>query len=379
MTTEVSGHCDRRFRSVRDTFAGHFDQGLEVGASVAISVDGESVVDLWGGFADAAGTRPWQRDTLVNVYSTTKAMAVTSTLWLVDRGELDLDAPVARVWPEFAQAGKEGVLVRHVLAHTSGVAGWDQKLTVPDIFDWDRMVALLAAQAPWWEPGTQSGYHAFTHGFLLGEIVRRVSGRTLGTLFREEIATPLGADFHIGLAQEHEGRVGEMIPAAPLGAGPLEPGSVAARVLSNPHLTGDAANQREWRAAELPASGGQGNARSVTRVASMLACGGMLDGVRILRAETVEKILEEQSYSTDLVLGRPARWGLGFALTSKELPLGPNPRAFGWGGWGGSLVLVDLDARVAFSYVMNRMGNTTVGDNRGLSLALAMLASLQKT
>lgn len=376
----IQGDCDRRFEGVRKVFAENFERGLEVGACFAAVLDGEFVVDIWAGHADAALARPWERDTIVNVFSTTKAMASTCTLMLVDRGALDLDAPVARYWPEFAQAGKQGVVLRHLLSHTSGLAGWQEPIAVEELYDWERAVGLLAAQEPWWEPGTRSGYHSLTHGFLLGEVVRRVSGRSLGRFFREEVAEPLGADFHIGLPEEHEARVGEMIPPPEVdpGAG-LEPppGSIAARVTGNPPLTAERANTRAWRAAEIPAANGQGNARSVARVAGALARGGTMDGVTLLGPDTLSKAIEEQCYSEDLVLGLPVRWGLGFGLTSKELPVGPNPRALYWGGWGGSVVVIDLDARFAFSYVMNKMSAETMGDARGLGLALAAFQGLR--
>lgn len=376
-TTEVHGHVEPRFAAVRDAFANNFDRGLEVGASFAAVVDGEMVVDVWAGHADAKATRPWQQDTLVNVYSTTKAMASLCTLMLVDRGALDLDDPVAKHWPEFAQAGKDGIRVRHLLSHTSGLPGWSEPITVDDLFDWDRATGLLAAQSPWWEPGSQSGYHALSHGFLLGEVVRRADGRTLGTFYREEVAEPLGVDFHIGLPEQHEPRLGEMVPPeTALGAGAFSADSIAARVLTNPPMTGDVANRREWRAAEIPAANGQGNARAVARVAGALARGGQQDGVRLLSAKTLEKILEEQCYGQDLVLGMPIRWGLGFGLPSKEIPISMNSRVFFWGGWGGSLVVVDLDARTGFSYVMNKMGGTTMGDGRAFGPALALMGAL---
>jgi CubicO group peptidase (beta-lactamase class C family) len=378
-TYGIQGHCAPRFAAVREAFERNFDQGLEAGASFSAVLDGERVVDLWGGHADAEGARAWEADTIVNVYSTTKAMAALCTLMLVDRGALDLDAPVAKVWPEFAAAGKESVRVRHLLSHTSGLPGWEEAIGVDDLYDWDGVCGRLAAQAPWWEPGAKSGYHALTHGFLLGEMVRRVEGRSLGAFFRKEVAEPLGADFHIGLAEEHEPRVGEMLPPpdSALAAGAaVTPGSVAERVLGNPPLTGDVANRRAWRAAEIPAANGQGNARSVARIAGALACGGTLDGVRLLGPATLEKTIEEQCYDTDLVLGLPVRWGLGFGLTAKELPIGPNPRTFFWGGWGGSLIVVDLDARLGFAYVMNKMGATTMGDLRAFGPALATFGAL---
>jgi CubicO group peptidase (beta-lactamase class C family) len=379
MPTEIHGHCDPRFAAVQEAFAKNFEHGLEVGASFAAVLDGEPIVDLWGGYADAACTRPWERDTLINVYSTTKAMASISTLMLVDRGELDLDAPVASIWPEFGAKGKQGILVRQLLSHTSGVAGWAEPVTISDVCDWEKSTSLLAAQEPFWEPGTSSGYHALTHGHLLGEVVRRVSGRTIGNFFREEVAEPLGADFHIGLPEVHESRVAEMVPPEDprLGAGQeMAPGSVASRVLTNPMMTGDVANLREWRAAEIPAANGQGNARAVARIASVLACGGSLDSVKLLGEDTLAKTIEEQCYGEDLVLGVPLRWGLGFGLSSVDLPIGPNPRTFFWGGWGGSLIVVDLDARLAFAYVMNQMGAGTLGDVRGFGAAAALYSAL---
>jgi len=375
---EICGHCDPRFAEVGRAFARNFEDGLEIGASFAATVDGELVVDLWAGHADRAGRRPWERNTIVNVYSTTKAMAALCALMLVDRGLLELDAPVARYWPEFARAGKEALPVRYLLSHTSGLAGFAEPIPVEALFDWDRITGLLASQKPMWEPGSRSGYHALTFGHLLGELVRRRTGRTLGTFFREEVAQPLGADFHIGLAAEQEPRVGEIVPPPAIDlASEVEPGSLAAKVLGNPLLTGDVANQRAWRAAEIPAANGQGNARAVARVTAAMARGGELDGVRLLTPATLEKALEEQCYGKDLVLGLPIRWGLGFGLTSKEMPVGPNPRVLFWGGWGGSLVVIDLDARLSFSYVMNRMGSAAMGDPRPFGPAAALYGALR--
>ncbi|MFP8878204.1 MAG: serine hydrolase domain-containing protein, partial [Myxococcota bacterium] len=312
---EIRGDCDARFAAVREAFGKNFEQGVEVGASFSAVVGGACVVDLWAGHADAEKTRPWERDTIVNVFSTTKMMAALSTLLLVDRGQLDLDAPVASLWPEFSQQGKDEIPVRQLLSHTSGLPGWDTPISIETLFDWDQAVSLLAAQKPWWKPGTQSGYHAITHGFLLGEVVRRACGDTIGGFFREQIAEPLGADFHIGTAAEHDARIGELIPpGAQAGAENSDPGSIAARAIGNPALTGDVANRLEWRRAEIPAANGHGNARSVARVAGAVADRGS----PLLSEATLAKAIEEQHYATDLVLGVPIRWGLGFGLTSKE-------------------------------------------------------------
>ena len=380
---EVAGHCDARFVAVRDAFANNFREGREVGASFAATVDGEFVVDIWAGHADAARTRPWERDTIVNVYSTTKVMTAIAALILVDRGAIDPDAPVAAYWPEFAQAGKEKLPVRYLFSHMSGLAGFEEPITLETLYDWDACTSLLAAQAPWWEPGTQCGYQAMTHGYLLGELVRRVSGRSLGTFFREEVAQRLGADFHIGLDARLDARVGELVPPPEEGWGEEpEPGSIGAK-LGNPPV-GDAlvaaSGTRAWRAAEIPAVNGHGNARSVARIASAMACGGAVDGVRLMSRETVDKAIEEQIEDFDLTVPEMrVRYGLGFALRCDSIwmpNMGPSPRAFFWGGYGGSFCVMDPDARVSYGYVMNRMLNEWTGEFRSDPLAAALYESL---
>jgi len=374
---EISGTCDERFTPVRDAFAANFKNGLEVGASVAVTVDGKPVVDLWGGEA-IQGKSDWQEDTLVNVYSTTKTMAATSILVAADRGLLDLDAPVASYWPEFSANEKEGVLVRHVMSHSAGLSGFDPPIEANQLYDWDAVVSGLAAQKPWWAPGEGSGYHAITQGFLQGEIIRRVTGKSIGTFFREEIAEPLGADFHIGLNAKHDPRVGDLVPpGTSLASTDTNPDSIAARTMRSCNLNGTEPATEDWRRAEIPAAGGIGNARSVARVHSMLACGGEVDGIRLLRRETIDRILEEQTSGTDKVLGVPVRFGMGFGLIDKSFPLSPNERAFFWGGWGGSIAVIDLDARVSIAYVMNRMEANLMGDVRGGSLVLTAFGCLQ--
>jgi len=374
---DIQGSFAPKFAPVRDAFAQNFADGLEVGASVAVTLDGRPVVDLWAGEARQGGA-PWQRDTIVNVYSTTKTMAAICVLMLADRGQVDLDAPVARYWPEFAQNGKEGVLVRHVMSHSAGLPGFEPPVAqVEEIYDWDRACRNLAAQKPWWTPGDGSGYHAMTQGFLQGEIVRRVTGKSIGRFFRDEVATPLGADFHIGLPAEHDARVGELVPptAGPEAASP-DPSSIGGRVFRSIQVTALEPRTTGWRRAEIPAAGGIGNARSVARVHSALACGGTVDGVRLLSEATVNRILEEQSKGTDRVLGAPIRFGMGFGLIDRTFPLSPNPRAFFWGGWGGSLAIIDLDARVSIAYVMNKMAADLLGDLRGAMIAMSVYQSL---
>ncbi len=377
--TEIHGLCRDGFESVRTAMSANFDQGLELGASVAVTVAGEPVVDLWAGDADQKG-RPWEKDTIVNVYSTTKTMAATCVLMLADRGELDLDAPVSSYWPEFAANGKEGVRVRHVMSHSAGVSGFEPAIAPEGLYDWDAITTQLAGQAPWWEPGTQSGYHSVTQGFLQGEIVRRITGRSIGTFFREEVAAPLGADFHIGLDASQDDRVADLVPPdMALAAAGIDPDSMAARTLLSCLLTGTEPRTRAWRGAEIPAAGGTGNARSVGRVHSALACGGEVDGVRLMSAAGVERILEEQTNGTDLVLGTPMRFGMGFGLMSEAVPLSPSDRAFFWGGWGGSIALIDLDAQLTVTYVMNKMASDLIGDLRGVSIVFATYEALATT
>ncbi|QXC62693.1 beta-lactamase family protein [Aquihabitans sp. G128] len=378
--TEIHGTAKPGFEALRAQFAKNFDDGLERGASVAVTLHGEPVVDLWAGDADGEGT-PWQQDTIVNVWSTTKTMAATSLLILADRGELDLDAPVADVWPEFAANGKDRITTAQIMGHTAGLSGWDPAIEPADLYDWDKAVSVLGAQAPWWEPGTASGYHALTQGYLEGEVVRRVSGRTIGTFFREEVAEPLGADFHIGLPESEEHRVGEMVPpgvglGGDLSAAGVDLTSVAVRTLLSAPITGAECNTREWRAAEIPAAGGTGNARSVARVHSMLANGGTVDGVTLLSPAGVERILVEQAHNQDLVLGMKMRMGTGFGLMNDLIPLSPNPRSFFWGGWGGSIAVTDLDAGLSVAYVMNKMADGLVGDLRGAMLVFAAYQGL---
>jgi CubicO group peptidase (beta-lactamase class C family) len=299
---------------------------------------------------------------------------------LLDRGLVDLDAPVARYWPEFAAAGKERLPVRYLFSHQSGLAGLSEPMPAEAVLDWDRFAGALAAQAPLWEPGTRSGYHALTFGHLIGELVRRTDGRSLGRFFREEIAEPLGAEFWIGLPESEEKRIAEMVPPNPPQplAEPPQPGArdfELRRALGNPAVTQAIANTRAWRAAEVPAANGQANARGAARIMSALARGGVVDGVRLMREDTAGRALAEQCYGKDLVLG-PMRWGLGLMLVSKDLPLSPNPRTCGHGGWGGSFALADLDARVSLAYVMNRMSPGTTGDKRLGRLLRALYGGL---
>jgi CubicO group peptidase (beta-lactamase class C family) len=374
---EIHGTCDDRFEQVSNVFSANLDAGDDLGASVAVFVAGEPVVDIWGGYLDEAKTTPWAKDTIINVWSTTKTMAALCLLILADRGELDLHAPVTKYWPEFAAAGKSEIEVRHVLSHTSGLSGWSEPMAIEDLYDWEKATSLLAAQEPWWEPGTASGYHALTQGYLVGEVVRRITGQTIGTFFANEVAGPLGADFHIGTPAPADDRVAPVVPPPPLSAEMLagfDPAGPAIRTLGNPPLDASVSYTIPWRRAEIPAGNGHGNARSVATVQSVLACGGEANGVRLLSQKGCEVVFEEQANGTDLVLAVPLRFGMGYGLSSESMPI--PARACYWGGWGGSVVIMDLDAKLVVTYMMNRMESGLVGDLRGAGIALAAFAAV---
>src|ERR1700761_5472811 len=339
----VQGFTQDQYAPVRAAFEANFASGADVGASFCATLDGETVVDLWGGFADAARTRPWEKDTLANVYSTTKTMTFLTALLIADRGELDFDAPVARYWPEFAANGKADIKVSHLMAHSAGLSGWRDKVTTEDLYDWDKVCALLAAQAPLWEPGTQSGYHAITQGYLVGEVVRRITGKSLGTDLREEIAEPLDADFWIGLPASEDARVAELIPP-PKGQAAVDVAQTEIQKVSfnNPIVDVSATATRGWRGAEIPAAGGTGNARSVAEIHTILANGGVAKGKCFMSEAGCRKALELQIEGPDLVLGMPARFGMGFGLAGGSVPL-PNPEdSMYWGGYGGSIIMIDM-------------------------------------
>ncbi|PWU24858.1 MAG: EstA family serine hydrolase [Candidatus Rokuibacteriota bacterium] len=358
--TAIAGFCDQRFVRVREALEVNFRHHGELGAAVAIEVNGEPVVDIWAGWADEAHSRRWERDTLVAVFSVGKAMAALCTLMLAERGHLALDAPVAEYWPEFAARGKEEVTLRMLLAHRAGLPAVRRMLSDPDAYDWELMTSVLAGEEPWWPPGTAHGYHVNTFGFLAGEIVRRVSGRSFGTFFRDEVAAPLDADFHFGLAPEHDDRVAEYLFSS-LSVEGTEKRQVEgdeARLmllgrayLNPPGLSGiGTVNTRPWRAAEIPSANGHASARAVARIYGALLAG------RLVSAQTLDEAITEASAGPDLVLGRPSRFGLGFQLTQAERPLGPNPRSFGHFGAGGSLGFADPDEGISFAYVLNRSG-----------------------
>src|SRR3954462_3991686 len=356
--TALGGTCSPRFDPLRQLFAAKLESGEDLGASLAVNIDGEVVVDLWGGWADEARTVPWAEDTITNVFSTTKTMTSLAALVLVERGELDLDANVAAYWPEFAARGKAGIKVRQLLSHTSGVSGWDQPVTIEDVYDWDRSTAMLAAQTPWWEPGAGSGYHALTYGHLVGEVIRRITGQRLGEFLAAHIAGPLGADFHIGLPPSEFHRVASVVtpPSLPFDLTQLDPNGLMYKTFTGPTNQVEHSWTERWRRADIGAANGHGNARSVARIQSAGACGGEVEGVRLLSPTTIDRIFEVQSDTIDLVLGLRLKIGVGYGLPWPEvLPFVPAGRVCFGSGAGGSLVIADADRRMTVAYVMNRM------------------------
>ncbi len=347
MTIEIHGFCEDRFSPLRDAFVGNFEAGRELGASLAVTCQGRMVVDLWGGWADPQRTIPWREDTLVNVASTTKTPLIISALMLVDRGLIDLDAPLARYWPEFGQGGKQAVTVRHAFTHQAGVPGLDPPARPEDVANWEATVRRLAAEPHWFGGEPRVMYHLMTYGFLLGELIRRVDGRGPARFFREEIQSRCGADFHMGLTSESDlGRVATVQDLAP--PAPPSDDLVLRMVRSFPprDLT-----PRERASREIPAAVGFGNGRSIARMCAIMALGGELDGVRYMSPAMVEEASREQVFGVCPYLG-PLRLGLGFGLYSEFFPA-VSPTAFHWGGYGGSWALMDTKTGVSLGYAPN--------------------------
>jgi len=357
----VEGHCDPAFAAVREAFSANFTGQAEIGASVAISVGGRMVVDLWAGSVSPGG-QAWERDTLVDVFSVGKAMVALALLVLVERGQLAFDDPVARHWPEFAAAGKSSITVAQLMSHQAGLPGVRRPLAADAMYDWELMSGVLAAEEPWWEPGTAHGYHVNTLGFLGGELVRRVSGEPFDHFFATELSGPLGADFHFGLGPADESRTADFqFPEIP-GDWAIRPRGVDDRFkwlyANPPGISGiGTVNTRAWRAAVHPSTNGHANARAVARIYAFLAGRGRAGGVRLLDPATLEAATTELAAGPDRVLDRSSRFGFGFQLTQPERPLGPGPSSFGHFGAGGSLGMADPDAELAFGYAMNRFGH----------------------
>jgi CubicO group peptidase (beta-lactamase class C family) len=375
---EIHGHVAAGFEPVREVFEANFRDRNEHGACFAVARDGELLIDLWGGHRDARRERAWQRDTIATVYSTTKGIAALCCAMLVDRGLLDYETPVAHYWPEFAGHGKDAVSVGMLLSHQAGLPATRKTVAETDFFDPDRINDLLLSQAPLFEPGSAAGYHAMTFGPLVGELFRRVAGETLGSFLVREVCEPLAADFYIGLPEEEEPRVAELVRSE-RPAGRQKPNfrsEVMRLSLTNPGANPRTANTREWRAAEIPSANGQGNARGLARVYGALAAGGSVDGVTLLSRETLELGTATRICQKDLVIGLPTDWACGWMRNHHGVIYGPNKAAFGHTGLGGSFAFADPETRLGVGYVMNRIAPNLMADARGLKLVRSLYRCL---
>lgn len=375
----VRGECDPEFAGVRDSLVANIDSGDELGASVVVDVDGRRVVDIWGGHRDVDRTTEWSEDTITNVWSTTKTVTNLAALMLMDRGVLDPYSPVARYWPEFAAAGKDQIEVRHLMSHTSGVSGWNRPFSTEDLYDWESATAKLAAQEPWWDSRTTSGYHAVNQGHLIGELIRRITGKSLRAFVADEISGPLGADFQIGADERNWHRIADVVPPPPPAEDTYaDPLKIRRRTFLGPLVQAASANTAPWRRADMGAVNGHGNARSVARILSVISRGGEVDGIRLLGPDVIDLIFQEQSNGIDLALGVPLRFGIGYGLPQLDtVPYIPDGRICFWGGWGGSLVVMHPESRMTFSYMMNKMGPGIIGSDRAEQYLRATYNSLE--
>ncbi|MFZ5722450.1 MAG: serine hydrolase domain-containing protein [Pseudomonadota bacterium] len=376
----IEGRCLPRYAPLKDALLANFREAGELGAALAVYLDGEPVVDLWAGSIDNRHSAPWREDTLVNVFSTTKGMVSAMALRLVAEGKLSLARPVADYWPEFAQNGKGGIPVQWLLTHRAGLPAVRALLPDAALYDWEAMCAALAAETPWWPPGTRHGYHPITFGWLVGEVIRRVSGMRVGEFWQQAFAQPLGLDFFIGVPVAEQARIARV--SKPLAEpGNLEvlgfmqkmmadPQGITARAFANPLSITTGTNTPEWRSAEIPAANGHGTARAVARFYAALAGGGTLDGVEVLPRDILKYCSEEQSAGSDAVLGIDTRFSCGWMLSQNRpnTAFGPGRRSFGHPGAGGSVGLADPDRRIGFGYVMNRMGAHILLDPRATRL-----------
>jgi CubicO group peptidase (beta-lactamase class C family) len=384
MQVTISGEVAPGFAPVKAVFRELWDE-IEIGASFCAWHRGQKVVDIWGGFADVEMTIPWQRDTLVNVYSTTKGLASLAIAILYDEGRIDYNERVTTYWPEFGAEGKQDITVAQLLSHQAGLCGVDTRLTVADLYDWDKMVNLLAAQKPLWTPGEGAGYHAITWGYFPGELIRRITGKTLGQYFHEKVAAPLDADFYIGLPDAEMHRVATMNgpnrarKKPRIAAGTLmQMPALFPIALQNPSISPfKDASSRAWRKAEIAAANGQANARGIATIYAALAMGGELNGTRIIRNSAIlEATRLEVDMEVDKVTGRPMRRGRGFMLNT-DGAYGPNPQAFGHGGAGGSIGFADQDNQLAAGYAMNQMQADVAETPRSQLLTNALYACLR--
>ena len=382
---EVQGFSSEQFAPLKKLIAEKLAADEELGISIVINKDGKNIVDLWGGYSDEAKTKPWDTNAITNVWSSTKTVAAFATLLCHERGLLSVDEPVAKYWPEFAENGKEGILVRHVLSHTSGVSGWETKVSPEESADIAYSTPLLAKQAPWWEPGTASGYHMFCYGHLLGEIVRRVSGKPMKEFVATEIAGPLGADFQVGALEKDWPRVSMVIPPPPsqVDFSKIPPDSPAGKTFPNPPLDPLVPAKDWWRKADVSGANGHTNARGINAILSIISNGGKdANGKQWLSQSTIDTIFRQQSNGPDYIVGIPINFGIGYGIsgpaTSQGVPWIPQGKVCFWGGYGGSWEVMDCDRKVTFTYVMNKMGEGVLGNSRTVEYVNLVWTILQQ-
>ncbi len=361
----VDGTCAEAFHPLRELLEKNLATGEDTGASVAVVHDGELVVDLWGG--EARPGVPWTRDTITQVWSVTKTMAALALLTQVEQGLIDLDAPVARYWPAFGAHGKEGVLVRQLLGHTSGVPGWTQPVTVEDICDLEKSEALLADEEPWYEPGSAPAYQIVCHGHLIDGVVRGATGRTVADILHTDVLAPLGGGFRLGVPDDEHDRCADMTnpPPSNIDYGALGPDHFLIRTIVNPLLAPEqVCNTPQWRRGAVGGAGGHGNARGIAQAQALLSHGGEYAGLRLLSPATIERVLEVQSEGVDQLLSVPVRFGMGYALPMAMAPAVPEGRVCWWTGYGGAIVVNDLDRRTTFAYTPNKLADHMVASPR---------------
>ncbi|CAL5871752.1 uncharacterized protein PFLUO_LOCUS6005 [Penicillium psychrofluorescens] len=360
---EVQGYCEPAFNPVRDLLQQRIAEGNEVGASLCVNIDGKNVLDIWGGYADASRTKPWEKDTLAGVWSSTKVVTCLAAHILVDRGLLDVDEKVATYWPEFAANGKENVKVSHILSHSSGLPAWDAPITPEEILDTKRATERLAAQAPWFTPGERNAYQLSNHGHFIGEIVRRITGKSLTQFIADEIAGPLSADFRLGLPKEDWSRAAEMIGFEMPPMTGIDPTSIMASAFMGSALPPTSPNEAGFRNSENGAAGGFSNARALARIGSMVSLDGVVDGKQYLAVSTLDKMMEEQIRGLDESVMQYVRFALGVALPSAIASWIPEDEGICfWGGWGGSMLIMDRGRRMTIGYAMNKMENRVMGN-----------------
>lgn len=359
------GYCDPTFTSVRDLLQQNIANNSEVGASLCVNIDGRNVIDLWGGHFDPERTKPWKKDTVTAVWSCSKVVCNLAALTLIDRGLLDPNENVAAYWPEFAARGKENVKVWQIMSHSSGVSGWEPPISWEDVFHLRKSTEKLAAQEPWWTPGERNGYHLVNQGHLIGEIVRRVSGKSLTQFISDELTTPLGADFQLGVSEKDWSRTADVIPPPPRDLEGVELNPVALKVYAGPPMDATISSTPAFRGAEIGGAGGFSNARALARIGSIVSLGGAVDGKKYLSADTIDKMMTEQISGHDMVTFLYIRYGLGVGLpVPQTFPFIPEGRICYWGGWGGSLMIMDRDRRMTIGYAMNNMGSAVIGNDR---------------